>query len=61
MVRWIYNTEKYSKVAEQFLVYMEKKHLLTASVSYHDHTSFLNSQLLQHVIKQNEMQNVEYM
>jgi len=60
VVSWIYNKETYSKVAEQFIVNMEKKHLLMASVSFHDHTSFLNSQLLQHAIKQNEMQNVQY-
>jgi len=45
--KWLggFTKEKtYSKVAEKFLVNMEKKLLLMASVSFHDHTSLLNKQ-----------------
>jgi hypothetical protein len=45
--KWLggFTTQKtYSKVVEQFLVNMEKKLLLMASVSFHDHTSLLNKQ-----------------
>jgi hypothetical protein len=45
--KWLggFTTQKtYSKVAEQLPVNMERKLLLMASLSFHEHTSLLNKQ-----------------